>query len=292
MTTAVLVVGPAAAGKTLLLQQLEPLGWTSIDGVPVSVLPTLLPVLPSTPTVIGVRLTYPRDPEILLEWWVSLSPRPVLIFLTARPEVLQRRLQGSRRSHPYLENQGSLSAAIRSEWEQVYSLAEHCDQVWDTSEFLPQDLVGRWQQWQQHRPQPLHLTLVSFGYKYGIPSDAHLVFDVRFLPNPYYVPELRPLTGTDPHLQDYIWTFPQSHHAYDQVHQLIKEWLPRYEEERRPQLTIAVGCTGGQHRSVTLIERLGHDLSHSGYRLSLEHRHLRQSQAEIAKLGATRGNHA
>jgi UPF0042 nucleotide-binding protein len=282
----ILVTGATAVGKSLLIQQLEPLGWYGVDGLTPGVLPTLLPVLAniSQPTVIGVNLRQYGDPETLITWYRTQSALPLLV-LTARPEVLLRRLQGSRRSHPHLTLQGSLNAAIRTEWEQVQGLLPYATQVWDTSDFLPQDLVGHWQHWQQHRPSPLHVSLVSFGYKYGIPADAHLVFDVRFLPNPYYVPELRSLTGRDPLLQDYLWTFPVSQQTYHHLRDLIKDWLPHYQEERRPHVTIAIGCTGGQHRSVTLIERLGQDLQQSGYAITIDHRHLRQSQQEIQQLG-------
>ncbi|MEN9219885.1 MAG: RNase adapter RapZ [Thermostichales cyanobacterium SZTDM-1c_bins_54] len=284
----ILVTGATASGKSLLLQQLEPLGWQALDGLTPALLPALLPHLPTQPTVAAVNLKHPRDPQRLLDWLHNHGNVPLLL-LTARPEILLRRLQGSRRSHPYLPSQGSLLAAILAEWEQVQALLPHASQVWDTSDFLPQDLPAHWQQWQQHRPQPLHITVVSFGYKYGIPRDAHLVFDVRFLPNPYYVPELRPLTGRDPQLQEYIWTFPVSQQAYQQVREMVKEWLPHYQQERRPQLTIAIGCTGGQHRSVTLSERLGSELQGWGYPVHVEHRHLRQSQREIEQLGGRHG---
>jgi len=282
----ILVTGATAAGKSLLVQQLEPLGWYGGDGLTPALLPPLLPdlTLMNQPTVVGVNFKHPGDPEAFLEWYRVHNSLPLLVLM-ARPEVLLHRLNSSRRSHPYLCTQGSLSAAVRTEWEQIQGLLPYATQVWDTSDFLPQDLPKQWQHWQQHRPNPLHISLLSFGYKYGIPADAHLVFDVRFLPNPYYVPELRPLTGQDPQIHEFLWTFPASQQTYHHLRDLIKDWLPHYQEERRPHLSIAIGCTGGQHRSVTLIERLGQELQQSGYTIFVEHRHLRQSQHEIQQLG-------
>jgi UPF0042 nucleotide-binding protein len=213
--------------------------------------------------------------------------------------VLLNRLSAHRRPHPYGEAAG-LWEAIEQERLALAPVRERCTHWLDTSDLNAQQLRQQLQALVQGIPQPLNLRLVSFGFKYGVPPDANLLFDVRFLPNPFFQPHLRRLTGQDPLLQEFLFADPITQSTYQHILSLVKAFWPHYRAERRPHLTLAIGCTGGQHRSVALVERLAQDLqpwtvpagNHvlPDLNVQVQHRHLLDSQRELeARFGPAPG---
>jgi UPF0042 nucleotide-binding protein len=211
-----------------------------------------------------------------------------LIFLEAEDAVLVRRLSANRRRHPYaLSAGGGVLEGIEQERSLLNLIRSQSTHVLDTSHLTSAQLLLQLEQQVLGAAAPLSLTLISFGFKYGVPVDANLMFDVRFLVNPYFVPHLRLLTGQDPELQSFLFADPLTQQTYEQIRTLVIHFLPAYQAERRSHLTIAIGCTGGQHRSVTLIERLAQELAEPGtsaLQLQVVHRHLSDSQRELAAL--------
>lgn len=287
------IIGLTGVGKSSAVQQLETLGFLGIDAIPPDlVLPTLAQLQPSYAQVAVVVQLQRPDAVIQFEQ-VAMAlgqQRIPIIFLEASDAVIVRRLSAGRRRHPYLSPTTDLMSAIEQERDHLAPVRQLTTHVLDTSDLTPTQLLHRLEKialgWQ---PMPLTLSLLSFGYKYGLPVDANLVFDVRFLPNPYFVPQLRPLTGQDKVLQEYLFSHFSTQQTYEQIRNLVWQFLPNYQAERRSQLTVAIGCTGGQHRSVTLVERLALELSQiiqtqdpPPFHLQVTHRHLATSQQEIA----------
>jgi UPF0042 nucleotide-binding protein len=203
------------------------------------------------------------------------SERPAtLVFIEASDEVLMRRFSETRRPHPLGQNLSVLEG-IREEKRRMAPIRRLADVVVDTSKFnvheLRQFIIDRFQS--QSR-KPMLVSLVSFGFRYGIPADADLVFDVRFLPNPHFVPKLRPYSGKDPRVARYIRSFPQTGEFLRRIESLLSYLIPHYIAEGKSYLTVALGCTGGRHRSVTLAEVVRRDLKKKGYSTKVVHRDL------------------
>lgn len=276
----VLVTGPSGAGRSTALNALEDLGFEVIDNLPLSLIPRLLTGAPgAAPLALGVD-TRNRDFEAgaLVELTGQLRDDAAvdveLLYLDCAPEVLLRRFSETRRRHPMAPD-GSPAQGIAREIDLMAPLRGLADTLIDTSELSPHDL--RAQLSGAFGPEGgarLAVSVLSFSYKRGTPREADLVFDCRFLRNPHWEPALRPRTGLEAEVADYVAEDPRFRLFFDKVLDLITLLLPAYQEEGKAHLTIAFGCTGGKHRSVTLAEKLSDALAASGWRVSKRHREL------------------
>lgn len=277
---AIVVTGLSGSGKTTALHVLEDLGFYCIDNLPVALLPRFVELWGTSMeevrrVALGIDARerhflhdFPRVFEELRHAGVRLE----VLYLDASDDVLQRRFSETRRPHPAAEG-GSLADGIRREREKLRALREVADRVIDTSAFTVHELRDALRQ-RLASPEEGSLTvsLVSFGYKYGLPTDADLAFDCRFLPNPFFVEELRPKVGTDPAVSHYVLDREDTQTFLDRVMSLLEFTLPGYQREGKSYLTIAVGCTGGRHRSVALVEELRDRLQAHGHRVLVRHR--------------------
>ncbi len=278
----VIVTGLSGAGRTTAAHCLEDLGWYVVDNLPPALLPRLADLgtrtsgaVPRIATVVDVRsMTFFADLRVALEGLGRLNIDPRIVFLEASDEVLVRRFESVRRPHPLQEQEGILDGIAR-ERELLQELRGAADVVIDTTHLNVHQLTAKITAAFTKEVTPtLRATVMSFGYKYGLPVDADLVVDCRFLPNPHWVPELRPQTGCDAPVRDYVLSRPGAEEfldAYGRVLQLVTEG---YAREGKRYATIAVGCTGGKHRSVAIAEELTHRLENERIDVSVVHRDL------------------
>ena len=259
----VIVTGMSGAGKTTALKVLEDLGFFAIDNIPPGLLPQLFNLLAGHRAAVrtGVAATIdirnverPDDFLKVVDDIRSVMPRVRIIFLDTSDEALIRRFEQTRRRHP-LGGSLSVQEGIRRERALLAPIRERADVVIDTSLLdLQQHRQRLRQEFLGDVENGMSLILSSFGFKYGVPQDSNYVLDVRLLPNPFYVPELKPLTGTDPAVQEYLLSFPETAEFLEQSGRFLDFLVPRYLETGKMQLHVAVGCTGGQHRSVAVAE--------------------------------------
>ena len=282
----VVISGLSGSGKSLALKALEDVGYFCIDNLPPALLPTFVELCNKqqgeiTNVAFGVdireRIFFPELPGMLKQV-KDLGHSVRLLFLEAREDVLVRRFSESRRPHP-LKPDLPILDGVRFEKERLAELRGHADRVIDTSDLTAHDLralVTR-----QFRPDPvrrkLTLSLMTFGFKFGVPYDIDLLFDVRFLKNPHFVPELKPLSGEDDKVRTFVLSDSNAVELVERLESLLKFLIPCYEGEPRSYLTIAIGCTGGRHRSVTVAGRLHQGLSAMGYEVTLNHRDIHKS---------------
>lgn len=269
----VVVTGMSGAGKTVAIQSFEDLGYFTIDNMPPALLPKFIELMRLSPdnnklaVVVDMRSRsfFNEIPTVLDELDNQEDLDFKVLFLDATDSELVARYKETRRSHP-LAADGRVLDGITLERELLSPLKNISQNVVDTTELTPRNLRKEIaEQFASQDNQPdFRVEVMSFGFKYGLPIDADLVFDVRFLPNPYYKLELRNLTGQDPAVYDYVMDHPESEDFYRHLHDLIVPILPSYKREGKSVLTIAMGCTGGQHRSVAFAERLAHDLEKIG----------------------------
>ncbi len=278
----VVLTGLSGAGKSQAINALEDLGYFCVDNLPTSLLPTLARFSENdgarvTPTAVVVDM---RDPAFLDEFPRALaslrrrqSLRTLLIFLEADDNALVQRFSETRRPHPLAADQ-TVIEGIRKERTALARVKQIADTVFDTSELNVHELRRAFKDLARvGQDKPLVVTVLSFGYKHGIPLEADLMFDVRFLPNPHFVPALRPLTGRDRAVQEYLCAAEATGLFIDKTADLLRFLIPQYAAEGKSYLTVAVGCTGGRHRSVVVAEALRPRLSGlDGVRLRLEHR--------------------
>ena len=281
-----IVTGLSGAGKSTALQVFEDLGYFAVDGLPASLAPEMaaMAARPSMSHFRGIALGMDiRQSNFLDEITEALARmasngvRPLLLFFEAEVPVLMRRYATTRRPHP-LEREGmGLEAALGAESARLRPLREMADIVIDTSGFSIHDLRRAVQRrWSGNRGKlrAIRVNVISFGFKYGVPREADMVFDLRFLPNPYFVENLRPLCGKDRPVAEYVLSSPGAVEFCKKLSELLFFMLPLMEAEGRYRVAIAVGCTGGRHRSVAVAEELAQALRQSDYATSLEHRHL------------------
>ncbi len=279
----VILTGLSGSGKGSVLNTFEDLGFYCVDNLPVALIPTF-----SELYVEGVEieraalLVDAREGEQIAKLpaiyrKLAAEQPATLVFVEASDEVLKRRFSETRRPHP-LSNGGSISEGIAAERHRMAPIRRMADVIIDTSKFnvheLRQFIIDKFQ-----RPgsRPLLVSVVSFGFRYGIPSDADLVFDVRFLPNPHFVPKLRPFSGKDPKVARYIRSFPQTGEFLRRIESLLSYLIPLYIREGKSYLTVALGCTGGRHRSVALAEVIRRYLQTKKYSAKVVHRDIEKS---------------
>jgi UPF0042 nucleotide-binding protein len=277
----IVVTGMSGAGKSAASRCLEDLGFFCIDNLPVTLIPKVAELCAQSEkrierVALVVDAREGRFLEGLFDILLDLRRDGHLVrivFLDASDEALVRRFSESRRPHP-LAPGGSALEGIWAERERLAFLKAKADLVIDTSSFTVHEFrkLLATSFLDLPAPQKTALSLVSFGYKYGLPVDADLVFDARCLPNPYFSDELRPLTGREPQVIGYVLGFAQAQGFVERIQQFLRFTLPLYVQEGKAYLTIAVGCTGGRHRSVVLTEELARLLREAGHEVTVRHR--------------------
>ncbi|HKT87868.1 MAG TPA: RNase adapter RapZ [Candidatus Sulfotelmatobacter sp.] len=275
----VIITGMSGSGKASVLKAFEDLGYYCVDNLPVELIPQFAELalrsrgIRRTALVVDVREgTKLEQLPGIVKSVRRMIPTKV-VFLEASDAVLLRRFSETRRPHP-LGNDSPVKSALKEERRHLSSIRRLADYVIDTSKFNVHELRGYINErfLEQSSEKSILVSSVSFGFRQGVPEDADLVFDVRFLPNPHFVPEFRPLTGRDPRVAKYIRSFPQTREFIKRISKLLIYLLPHYVHEGKSYLTIAFGCTGGQHRSVMMAEEVGKHLLRAGYRVKVVHR--------------------
>jgi len=279
---AIVVTGLSGSGKSTALHVLEDLGFYCIDNLPVSLVPRVVDLWESARETVGrVALgidaregrflgEFPRVFEELRAADVAVE----VLYFEASDEVLVRRFSETRRPHPAAPS-GTVEEGIRREREALRALREVADRIVDTSALTVHELRAALRDQLARLDTPaLTVSLVSFGYKYGLPIDADLVFDTRFLPNPHWVEELRHLPGTDAKVRDYVLQYEEAKSYIARIEDLLEFLLPAFIGEGKHYLTIALGCTGGHHRSVVLAEEIARFVFDLGHPVSVHHRDL------------------
>ncbi len=277
----VVISGLSGSGKSHALKCFEDAGYFCIDNLPPALLPTFVELchqqggeIKNVALGIDVReRVFFSDLVGILEQVKALGHSVELMFFEAREEVLVRRFSESRRPHPLLPHLPMLEG-VRFEKEHLADLRRHADRIIDTSDLtvheLRELLAKRFGQ--EGTPRRLTISLVTFGFKFGVPYDIDLLFDVRFLQNPFFVPDLKPLTGEDPKVQSYVLTDPDAVAFIGQLEGLFKFLVPLFERERRSYVNVGIGCTGGRHRSVAIAGRLQESFAAIGYQATIAHR--------------------
>ncbi|MDR0199878.1 MAG: RNase adapter RapZ [Streptococcaceae bacterium] len=276
----VVITGMSGSGMTVAIQSFEDMGYFTIDNMPPALITRFTDLLTADNSTISKFALVVRTREFfeqLQQVAVDLSDNKnvdfKLLFLDTTDEELVARYKETRRSHP-LSVDGRTMDGIMRERTLLEPLKNFSQNVIDTSELTPRQLRAAIQE-QFGSPDDtpkFRIEVLSFGYKYGLPLDADLVFDVRFTPNPHYVPELREKNGTDPEVYDYVMTSDVSENFYKNLRAMLDPIIPAYQKEGKSILTIAFGCTGGQHRSVAFAERLSKDLVAENWPLATSHR--------------------
>jgi UPF0042 nucleotide-binding protein len=276
----VLLTGLSGSGKGSVLNTFEDLGFYCVDNLPVALIQKFSELYVEGGEIERAALLVDaREGEQIDKlpgiYRQLVNEHPAtLVFIEASDEALMRRFSETRRPHP-LGRGGSIAEGIREERRRMAPIRRLAEVVIDTTKFnvheLRQFIIDRFQ---NPGRRPLLVSVVSFGYRYGIPADADLVFDVRFLPNPHFVPRLRPFSGKDPRVARYIRSFPQTGEFLRRIESLLLYLIPHYIQEGKSYLTVALGCTGGRHRSVTLAEIIKRAVKKKGYSAKVVHRDL------------------
>lgn len=277
----VVVSGLSGSGKSHAIKSLEDLGFFCVDNLPPPLLPKFVELcaqagMEISKVALGIDIRereFIRDVPAFLRSLREAGHRLELLFLEASEEALIRRFRETRRPHP-LGVEATVAEGIRLEREQLRALRDLADRVIDTTSLsvhqLRETLIGCYGL--ADRGRALSIVLVSFGYKFGIPNDADLLFDVRFLPNPYFVEGLRPFTGLEEAVREYVCRGSETGEFLKRVQELLRFLIPYYRREGKSYLTIGVGCTGGRHRSIVIVEALKEFLEREGHPVLLRHR--------------------
>ena len=278
----VIVTGMSGAGRSTALRVLEDAGYFCVDNLPISLIEKFSELIypgntEVTKAALGIDIRSGKAFDELATVLEELSVAGVnyeILFLDASDEVLVKRYKETRRSHP-LALDGRVADGIHEERKRLEFLRKQADYIIDTSNLLTRELKQELDKIfvQNKNFKNLVISVLSFGFKYGIPTDSDLVFDVRFLPNPYYYEDLRKLSGNDRPVQDFVMGFEVSHRFLDKLIDMIQFLIPNYVLEGKNQLVISIGCTGGKHRSVTLANKLYERLrENTDYAVRIEHR--------------------
>ncbi|HLR92091.1 MAG TPA: RNase adapter RapZ [Atopostipes sp.] len=276
----VIITGMSGAGKTVAVQSFEDMGYYCIDNMPPNLVPTFLKLVQGVHKFDKLALVMDLRSQLFfqeiydaieyVEDKTSIESR--ILFLDATDEELVSRYKETRRSHP-LAKQGRTIDGIEEERNFLNKIRMRASEYIDTSDTTPRELRQQLMDtFGEKDAEPFRVELVSFGFKNGIPIDADIVMDVRFLPNPYYDEELRELRGTDKAVYDFVMRQPETEDFYKKFMDLITYALPGYRREGKSSLTISIGCTGGHHRSVALIERMAKQIEAMGYPVNITHR--------------------
>ncbi|AOS95487.1 glmZ(sRNA)-inactivating NTPase [Microbulbifer aggregans] len=279
----VIISGRSGSGKSSALQLLEDVGFNCIDNLPASLLPELVRRVSDQPPVDNTRLALGIDARNLWQD-VQQAPRVIdelrqsgilcdVIYLDARSPVLVQRFSETRRKHPLSDNRTHLLEALNREKELLAPLAAMADLVIDTSSLSLHQLRDLVKTRVVGEESPgMAILFQSFGFKHGVPVDADLVFDLRCLPNPYWVAELRHKTGLDPEVVEFLRSHPETSDMESDIARFLERWLPSYQKSNRSYTCVAVGCTGGRHRSVYMVERLAERFSGQFDNIQIRHR--------------------
>lgn len=292
ITEVVIITGMSGAGKTVAMQSFEDMGYYCIDNMPPSLLPTFWELTRSSGQISKVALVMDlrmRDffdhMENALD---SIENTPQItkriLFLEASDEELVTRYKETRRSHPLAYNDRTIEG-IEKERELLKGIKLQAQRVIDTTDITPRRLrellINEFKT--SNDNESFRIEMVSFGFKYGLPIDADIVMDVRFLPNPHYIKELKPQTGLDEDVYDYVMQQPETEPFYKKFIELLDYCVPGYKREGKTNATIAIGCTGGKHRSVALSERVGKKLRSDGYTVNISHRDKDRKKESIVR---------
>ena len=282
----VIVTGMSGGGKSTALRMLEDAGFYCVDNLPVPLIEKFVELIAMPNSEVSkvalgldVRADQPfEDAQKVLEKLKENGYSFEILFMEAGDQVLLKRYKETRRMHP-LSPEGRVEDGIRKERKILQDIRSKADYVIDTSKLLTRELKEEIDHIfvQNEEYNSLMVTILSFGFKHGIPADADLVFDVRFLPNPFYIDELKYKTGNDKEVQDYVMSFPEAEIFIDKLCDILSFLIPNYVKEGKYQLVIGIGCTGGKHRSVTLANRLYSRMKNKGnYGLKIAHRDVGQ----------------
>lgn len=278
----VIVTGMSGGGKSTALKMLEDAGFYCVDNLPVQLLEKFVELISEpgseiSKVVLGLDVRADQSIENIVQILDKLKTDGIkfeILFVDAQEDTLIKRYKETRRNHP-LALDGRVEDGVHQERKILEPIRKESDYVIDTSNLLTRELKEELDRIfvENEEYNSLMITVMSFGFKHGIPSDADLVFDVRFLPNPYYIEELKYKTGNDKEIQDYVMSFPEAEQFMNKLTDMMEFLIPRYVIEGKNRLVIAVGCTGGKHRSVTLANALYEQLKDKGnYGLKLFHR--------------------
>ena len=289
----IIVTGLSGAGKTEATRSLEDMGYFCVDNLPPKLIPKFAEAcvqsqgkINKVALVIDIRggiffddlfesLNYLKKQEFKYE----------ILFLDASDEVLVKRFKESRRSHP-LAPGSRIITGISNERKKLREVKDRADIIIDTSKYAIKDLREEMNKNYGDAIQPenqLSVTVLSFGFKYGIPVDSDLVFDVRFIPNPFYIPELKPYSGNDEPVKDYVLKQEETKAFIEKTVDLLEFLIPNYKKEGKRQLIISIGCTGGRHRSVAIANSIYENLSNKNFNMSVEHRDIKEDVHQGAK---------
>lgn len=275
----VIITGMSGAGKTVAIQSFEDMGYFCIDNMPPTLIPKFWELIKEsgkvTKMALGVDLRsrsfFEEIQSMLIEIENTNFIDTSVLFLDASDEELVARYKETRRTHP-MAMDGLVTEGIRKERAILNDIKVQASVIIDTTTLTPRQLREKINQtFKTKDDQGFRIEFVSFGFKYGLPIDSDIVMDVRFLPNPHYIADLRPLTGKDKPVYDYVMSFDETELFYLKFLDLLKTVMPGYIKEGKSSLTVAIGCTGGQHRSVALTERLSQALSET-YKVNVTHR--------------------
>jgi len=275
----VIITGMSGAGKTVAIQSFEDMGYFCINNMTPSLIPKFWELIKESGKVTKIALVvdlrsrsfFEEIQSMLIDIENTNFIDTRMLFLDASDNELVSRYKETRRAHP-LAMDGLVTEGIRKERAILNDLKTRASIVIDTTTLTPRQLREKInQEFRASHETGFRIEILSFGFKYGLPIDADIVMDVRFLPNPHYIPELRPLTGKDEPVYEYVMSFPETEEFYQQFSTLLQTIMPGYVKEGKSSLTVAIGCTGGQHRSVALSERIGAVLAED-YRVNITHR--------------------
>lgn len=277
----VVITGMSGAGKTVAMQSFEDLGYFCIDNMPPSLLTKFWEIVKESGKITKIALVidlrsrafFDEIMGAIADFDNTALVRTRILFLDCADSTLVARYKETRRTHPLVSTDGLLTDGIARERQLLRDLRSRSQIVIDTTDISPRNLREKiMNQFKSSEKEMFHVEVTSFGFKYGLPIESDIVMDVRFLPNPHYIPELRPLTGMDEPVYDYVMRQPETADFYHKLEDLVQYVLPGYKKEGKTSVVIAIGCTGGQHRSVALTERLGNSLKNSGYPVNITHR--------------------